>query len=79
VRQGPCHDPVCRSLGPLRYPVKRTGKRGEGKWQRITWIEAFDLIEEKMNKIKEEHGPECMIIWGYNIHATPASCSGKAT
>jgi len=45
----------------LRSPVKRTGKRGEGKWQRITWAEAFDLIEEKMNKIREEHGPESMV------------------
>jgi anaerobic selenocysteine-containing dehydrogenase len=45
----------------LRYPVKRTGKRGENKWQRITWAEAYDLIEEKMNKIREEHGPESMV------------------
>jgi anaerobic selenocysteine-containing dehydrogenase len=45
----------------LRYPVKRTGKRGEGKWQRITWAEAFDLIEERMNTIREEHGPESMV------------------
>jgi len=45
----------------LRYPVKRTGKRGEGKWLRITWAEAFDLIEEKMNTIREEHGPESMV------------------
>ena len=45
----------------LRHPVKRTGNRGEGKWQRITWAEAFDLIEEKMNKIREEHGPESMV------------------
>jgi len=45
----------------LRYPVKRIGKRGEGKWQRITWAEAFDLIEEKMNNIREEHGPESMV------------------
>jgi anaerobic selenocysteine-containing dehydrogenase len=45
----------------LRYPVKRAGKRGEGKWLRITWAEAFDLIEEKMKTIREEHGPESMV------------------
>ena len=45
----------------LRFPVKRTGKRGEDKWQRITWDEAFDLIEEKMNNIREEYGPESMV------------------
>lgn len=45
----------------LRYPVKRVGKRGENKWQRITWEEALDLIEERMNRIKEEYGPESMV------------------
>ncbi len=28
----------------LLYPLKRVGKRGEGKWQRISWNEAFDLL-----------------------------------
>ncbi|MFQ5868082.1 MAG: molybdopterin-dependent oxidoreductase [bacterium] len=26
------------------YPVKRVGKRGEGKWKRISWDEALDLL-----------------------------------
>ncbi len=45
----------------LRYPVKRAGARGEDKWERISWEEAFDLIEREMKKIREEHGPESMI------------------
>lgn len=45
----------------LRYPVKRAGKRGENKWERISWGEAFELIETKMNKIREDYGPESMI------------------
>lgn len=45
----------------LRSPMRRTGKRGEGKWEAITWEEAFDLIEEKMNTIREEYGPESMV------------------
>jgi len=28
----------------LRYPMKRVGKRGENKWERITWDEAYDII-----------------------------------
>lgn len=43
------------------YPQKRVGARGEGKWERITWDEAFDTIEEKWNKLKEESGPESVI------------------
>ena len=35
----------------LRYPLKRAGRRGEGKWERITWDQALDEIAEKMKKI----------------------------
>ena len=45
----------------LKYPMKRVGERGEGKWQRISWDEAFDTIEKKFNQIKEESGPESVI------------------
>lgn len=45
----------------LTHPLKRVGQRGEGKWQEISWEEAFDLIEQRMNKIREEFGPESVI------------------
>ncbi len=45
----------------LRKPLKRMGERGEGKWQEISWDEAYDLIEEKMVKIRDEFGPESFI------------------
>jgi len=42
----------------LRYPLKRVGDRGEGKWQRITWDEAFDTIAAKLLEVKEKYGAE---------------------
>ena len=45
----------------LRRPLKRVGKRGEDKWEEISWDEAFDLIEKKMKAIRNEHGPESVI------------------
>jgi anaerobic selenocysteine-containing dehydrogenase len=42
----------------LTYPVKRAGERGEGKWQRISWDEAFDTIARKFNEYKTLYGPE---------------------
>ncbi len=45
----------------LTRPLKRVGQRGEGKWQEISWDEAYDLIEQKMNKIRQEFGPESVI------------------
>lgn len=44
----------------LNYPLKRVGDRGEGKWQRISWDEAFDLITSKINEIKEKYGAEAI-------------------
>ena len=42
--------------GRLRYPIKRVGKRGEGKWERITWSKAIEIICESFLKIKEIYG-----------------------
>ena len=43
------------------YPMKRAGKRGEGKWTRISWDEAFDTIEKKFREIRDQHGAESVI------------------
>ncbi len=45
----------------LRKPLKRAGERGEGKWEEISWEEAFDFIEKKMKEIRDDFGPESMI------------------
>lgn len=37
--------------GRLLHPLKRVGKRGEGKWQQISWDQAMDEIGEKLVKI----------------------------
>ncbi len=42
----------------LRYPLRRSGERGEGKWQRISWDEALNGIAEKLTEIKDEYGAE---------------------
>ncbi len=44
----------------LHYPLKRIGARGEGKWEKISWEEALHVTAEKMNKIKEEEGPQAI-------------------
>ncbi len=39
----------------LRYPLKRTGKRGDGKWERISWEEALDDIACKLKEIAKKY------------------------
>lgn len=41
----------------LRYPMKRIGERGEGRFQRISWEEAADLIASEWVRIRGKYGP----------------------
>ena len=38
----------------ILYPLKRVGKRGEGKWKRISWEDALSEIGEKMNASRQK-------------------------
>ena len=40
----------------LKYPLRRVGKRGEGKWERISWDEALNMTAARLNEIKVKHG-----------------------
>ena len=40
----------------LKYPMKRSGDRGEGKWQRISWEEALDTIALRLREIGDRYG-----------------------
>lgn len=44
----------------VKYPMKRVGKRGEGKFERITWEEALDTIANKLTEVKEKYGNEAI-------------------
>ena len=46
----------------LKYPMKRTGKRGEGKFERITWDEAITAIADNTKRIMQQYGPEAIYL-----------------
>ncbi|QCT21222.1 dimethyl sulfoxide reductase subunit A [Jejubacter calystegiae] len=46
----------------LNYPMKRVGKRGEGKFERISWQEALDTIAGQLKKTVEQYGNESVYI-----------------
>ncbi len=45
----------------VMYPLKRVGERGEGKWQRISWDEAYGICEKKLKEIRDKYGAESVL------------------
>jgi Tat-targeted selenate reductase subunit YnfE len=46
----------------LNYPMKRVGKRGEGKFERISWSEALDMLTDSLKHVVKEYGNEAVYI-----------------
>ena len=46
----------------LKYPMKRTGKRGDGQFTQITWGEAFDTIANKLKELIAKYGNESIYL-----------------
>ncbi|GAB4239366.1 MAG: hypothetical protein Kow0032_26440 [Methyloligellaceae bacterium] len=42
----------------ILFPLRRVGKRGEGKWKRVSWDEALDEIAARLKKLRDEGTPE---------------------
>ncbi|MDP3938039.1 MAG: molybdopterin-dependent oxidoreductase [Deltaproteobacteria bacterium] len=60
----------------VRYPLRRTGERGEGKWKRISWDEALTEIADAILDAHESHGTESFVIDAPHIHAGTVALSG---
>ncbi|MDJ0955760.1 MAG: molybdopterin-dependent oxidoreductase [Arenicellales bacterium] len=42
-------------------PLKRIGERGEGRWEEISWEQAYQEIANRLNGIREDHGPHTLV------------------
>ncbi len=49
----------------LLYPMKRVGKRGEGKFKRISWDQALSEISERMVYLRDKYGPTALLDQAY--------------
>ena len=46
----------------LMTPLKRVGKRGEGKFAPITWGEALDTVASEMKRVKGQYGNSALFV-----------------
>ena len=59
----------------LKTPLRRTGKRGSGIYEEISWDEAIGTVADELMRVKEEYGNSAI----YSHYATGAytNTSGK--
>ena len=75
----------------LLYPMRRIGERQSGKWERISWDDAYSEIAEKLNSLSKTYGSECIALttgtgrhhlaqyWRFaNVLGTPNATSSGA-
>src|SRR5439155_1271775 len=51
--------------GRIKTPLRRVGAKGEGRFERISWREALDLIHERFTRVIAAHGPQAILPLNY--------------
>jgi anaerobic selenocysteine-containing dehydrogenase len=56
-----------RIYGPdrLLYPAIRRGRKGDGKFERVSWNSALELVVERMERARSEFGGESILPYSY--------------
>ena len=62
-RRGQHAPEIVYSEHRLKYPLKRVGPKGSYDFERISWDEAYKVIVDNLNRIKEESGAEAVAIY----------------
>jgi anaerobic selenocysteine-containing dehydrogenase len=47
------------------HPLRRTGRKGEGRFQRISWDQALDEIASRFRTIADRFGPQAILPYSY--------------
>src|SRR5512139_844282 len=75
-QKGACGSSLMYSPSRLRYPLRRVGERGGGRWQRISWDEALAAVASAMVDAIAIEGPASILCeLGPNIGAGPNSAA----
>ena len=51
--------------GRLTAPLRRVGAKGQGRFERISWAQALDLIHERFSVVIAAHGPQAILPLNY--------------
>src|SRR5262249_436999 len=56
---------IANGEGRIATPLRRIGARGEGRFERISWDDALDLVYEGLTAAIAAHGPESILPLNY--------------
>ncbi|HUT52656.1 MAG TPA: molybdopterin-dependent oxidoreductase [bacterium] len=59
-QKGACYSELMYNPGRIKYPLKRVGERGSGKWQRISWDQALTEIADQLIDVIYEYGSDTL-------------------
>jgi anaerobic selenocysteine-containing dehydrogenase len=49
----------------LMHPLRRTGRKGEGRFEQISWEDALERVAAGLQRAIDEHGPESILPFYY--------------
>ena len=62
----------------LKQPLKRTGERGSGQFQPITWEEALDTVARELLRVRDKYGATSIFLMDYAGSMSPLHGIQKA-
>jgi anaerobic dimethyl sulfoxide reductase subunit A len=45
----------------LQHPLRRTGPRGSGRFERVSWDEALDEVARQLRRVRDTYGPAAIL------------------
>ena len=61
-QKGACYSHRMYDASRLKYPLKRVGERGQGKWKRLSWDDALTEIADTMIDAMSNEGTD-RVVW----------------
>jgi anaerobic selenocysteine-containing dehydrogenase len=49
----------------ILHPLRRVGRKGEGRFERISWDQALDEVAEGLRAVADTHGPQAILPYSY--------------
>ncbi len=60
-QKGNCYSQLMYEPSRLKYPMRRVGERGSGRWRRLGWDEALGQVADTLLDVALRDGPDCVV------------------